>query len=238
MRNRYPNRQRAAAFAGILAVALAMTAGAGSVFAQDASDDDEAIDTKLFRRFMKEMGFKRSEEGIEYRERAPLVVPPSRNLPPPQNEGASASNPAWPKDPDVARRREATAAEKAKLRRSSDSSVEDGRPLRPDELNKGRGQPGPAAAGSGAAGPTAEEAGRPLSPSALGGSKNWFDSVFSSIGPTRPESAPFTGEPPRTSMTAPPPGYQTPSPSQPYGIDFPRETPKASTVESRMEPAR
>jgi len=27
----------------------------------------------------------------------------------------------------------------------------------------------------------------------------------------------FTGEPKRTDLTAPPPGYQTPSPDQPYG---------------------
>ncbi len=30
--------------------------------------------------------------------------------------------------------------------------------------------------------------------------------------------ATFTGEPPRASLTDPPPGYQTPSPDQPYGI--------------------
>ena len=28
----------------------------------------------------------------------------------------------------------------------------------------------------------------------------------------------FTGEPPRTALTDPPPGYQTPSPEQPYGV--------------------
>jgi hypothetical protein len=239
MRNRYPNRQRAAAFAGILAVALAMAAGAGSAFAQDASDDDAPLDTKLFRRFMKEMGFKSNEVGIEYRERAPLVVPPSRDLPPPQSEAPAARIPAWPKDPDVARRKEATAAEKAKLRRSVDNVTENSRPLRPDELDKVNGQAStPAPTKGGPAGPTPEEAGRPLSPSQLGGTKNFFDSIWSSIGPARPESAPFTGEPPRTSMTAPPPGYQTPSASHPYGIDVPRETPKASTLEQRLEPAK
>ena len=29
----------------------------------------------------------------------------------------------------------------------------------------------------------------------------------------------FTGEPPRASLTEPPPGYQTPSPDQPYGLE-------------------
>jgi hypothetical protein len=197
-----------------------MAAGAGSAFAED-DDADAPLDTKLYRAFMKEMGFRNGrEEGIEYRERAPLVVPPSRNLPPPQSEGPAARNPAWPKDPDVARRQEATAAEKAKLRRSSvDNVSESARPLRPDELDKVQGQAStPAPTSRGPAGPTPEEAARPLSPSQLDGSgstKNFFEKIFSSIGPARPESAPFTGEPPRTSMTAPPPGYQTPSSSQP-----------------------
>jgi hypothetical protein len=185
---------------------------------------------------MKEMGFKRSEDvGIEYRERAPLVVPPSRNLPPPQSEGSVARNPNWPKDPDVARRNEASAAEKAKLRRSADAAQDEARPLRPDELEKGRG--GGTATGSiGNTRPTGEDAARPLPPSQMGtGSKNMLDALFSSIGPQRPESAPFNGEPPRASMTDPPAGYRTPSPSQVYGISPSKELPKASTVESRME---
>ena len=32
------------------------------------------------------------------------------------------------------------------------------------------------------------------------------------------EVAKFTSEPPRASLTEPPPGYQTPSPDQPYGL--------------------
>ena len=82
MGNRFSKRQRRAAYAGLLAVVLAMSAGMGAAFAQDDDDEDVPLDTKILRRFMKEMGFKRSEDvGIEYRERAPLVVPPSRNLP-------------------------------------------------------------------------------------------------------------------------------------------------------------
>jgi hypothetical protein len=219
-----------------LAVVLAVAAGMGSAFAQD-DDDDVPLDTKILRRFMKEMGFKRSEDvGIEYRERAPLVVPPSRNLPPPQREGSAERNPNWPKDPDVARRKEASAAEKAKLRHSADTAEDEARPLRPDELEKGRGQAGTATSSIGNTRPTGEDAARPLPPSQMGtGSKNFFDAIISSIGPARSETAPFKGEPPRTTMTDPPPGYQTPSPSQPYGMTPTKELPKASTVESRME---
>ena len=235
MRNWCPNGQRAAAMAGILALAVTIGAGVGSAFAQHADDDDVPLDTKLFRNFMKQLGFTNGEVGVDYRERAPLVVPPSRNLPPPQNETAAARDPAWPKDPDVARRREAAAAEKAKLSRSSnDRPTEDGRSLRPDEL---KGQPGAATTPS--SGPSGEQAGRPLDASQMNGKKNWFESMWSAVGPQRPESAPFTGEPRRTSMTDPPPGYQTPSPTQPYGVGMPSgDTAKAPTLESRMEPPK
>ena len=54
---------------------------------------------------------KNSEEGIDYRERAPLVVPKSTALPPPQpSAGTRAGN--WPVDQDVSRRREAAARER------------------------------------------------------------------------------------------------------------------------------
>lgn len=238
MGNRFPNRQRRAAYAGLLAVVLAMTAGLGSAVAQDDDDEDVPLDTKILRRFMKEMGFKRSEDvGIEYRERAPLVVPPSRDLPPPQAEGPTTRTADWPKDPDVQRRKEATAAEKAKLRRTADTAADESRPLRPDELEKGRGSGGTAVASQGNTRPTGEDAARPLPPSQMGtGSKDFLGAFFSTIGPQKPESAPFTGEPPRTSMTAPPPGYQTPSSAQPYGLSPSQKLlPKASTVESRMD---
>ena len=234
MRNWCPNGQRAAAMAGILALAVTIGAGVGSAFAQHADDDDVPLDTKLFRNFMKQLGFTNGEVGVDYRERAPLVVPPSRNLPPPQNEAAPARDPAWPKDPDVARRREAAAAERAKLSRSAgDHPTEEGRSLRPDELKAQQGAAPPAS--SGPAGPSGEQAGRPLDASQMAGKANWFQSMWSAIGPQRPESAPFTGEPPRTSMTEPPRGYQTPSPNQPYGVGVTSEKAKPSTLESRME---
>ena len=39
--------------------------------------------------------------GIDYRERSPLVIPPSMDLPPPGSAAAAAArDPAWPKDPE------------------------------------------------------------------------------------------------------------------------------------------
>ncbi len=59
---------------------------------------------------------------------------------------------------------------------------------------------------------SSEYGGRPLPPSKLGTKKlfGWFGN--------KGEQAPFTGEPERSSLTQPPPGYQTPSPSYPYGL--------------------
>ena len=48
----------------------------------------------------------------------------------------------------------------------------------------------------------------------------------------------FTGEPPRVSLTDPPPGYQTPSPDQPYGIVPEKKIYKPPTLGERMEPVQ
>src|SRR5437763_14523241 len=99
MQDRNPRQRHSiAALAGTCAMALALALslgwGTGSAFAQNAADDEEEVplDTKLLRQFMKDLGLKRGEDGIEYRERAPLVVPPTRNLPPPRTESAVNAN--------------------------------------------------------------------------------------------------------------------------------------------------
>ncbi|MGE7470524.1 hypothetical protein ACQKLX_13870 [Bosea sp. NPDC003192] len=59
----------------------------------------------LFKNLVEGMGlFGRDKADIEYKQRAPLVVPPSSALPKPQEAGANRSA-AWPDDPDVARRK-------------------------------------------------------------------------------------------------------------------------------------
>ncbi len=236
MRSRNPKRLRRAAAAAAVALALALAWSAGSARAEDANDDENVpLDTKLFRQFMKDLGLSRSGDGlIEYRERAPLVVPPSRELPPPRDEAEVATKtPAWPKDPDVARRKQELAAEKAKLK--GNLSVEEQmRALRPDELDKpGAGEKKSADAKG--AGKSPEDTSRPLMPSDLGTkTEKIFGSIWSSFTPAKPESAPFTGEPPREAMTAPPSGYQTPSPNYPYGMGV-QDKRKVFTVEEKLE---
>ena len=217
MRSRNPKRLRRAAAAAAVAFAVALAWSAGSARAED--NEEVPLDTKLFRQFMKDLGLRRDGDGmIEYRERAPLVVPPTRELPPPRDEAdVVAKTPAWPKDPDVARRKQELAAEKAKLKGNL-SVEEQARALRPDDLDKpGAGEKKSADAKG--AGKSAEDTSRPLMPSDLGTkTEKIFGSIWSSFTPAKPESAPFTGEPTRDAMTAPPSGYQTPSPNYPYGV--------------------
>ena len=234
MRSRYPKRLRRAAAAAV-ALALVLAWNTGSARAEDADDDENVpLDSRLFRQFMKDLGLRRDGDAlIEYRERAPLVVPPSRELPPPRDEADVSKTSAWPKDPDVARRKQDLAAEKAKLKGNL-SVEEQARALRPDELDKpGAGEKKSADAKG--AGKSAEDTSRPLMPSDLGTkTEKIFGSIWSSFTPAKPESAPFTGEPPREAMTAPPSGYQTPSPNYPYGMGV-QDKRKVITADEKLK---
>jgi hypothetical protein len=181
-----------------------------------AADDEPTFDQKIMNSIMDGLGFKRDgEPGISYQERAPLVIPPGRDLMPPERSDPAANNPAWPKDPDVERRKVETAMQKN--RNVSDEREREQNPLRPDQLTPGaRGKQKRQAARTddGYQAP-ASGFGSQLSPSELGYKGNIFSNMFSS---KKEEQAKFTGEPPRTSLTEPPAGYQTPSPDQPYGL--------------------
>jgi hypothetical protein len=184
---------------GVLMVACGITGAA-------AEDDDLTFDQKILRSVLGAVGVRSGSDDIEYRERSPLVVPPKADLPAPQSDQATrAAN--WPNDPNVKRRKQ--EAEKRRSGGSIYNEHEDARALRPDELEMGRvlGRSGSARA------PTDDEKdGRPMKPSDLGYTGGVFGSMFSN----KDDSPKFTGEPPRSSLTEPPAGYQTPSPNQPY----------------------
>jgi len=198
--------------AGMLVFGAAAIAGSAPV---RAADDEPTFDQKIMRGIMDGLGFKRDgEAGINYQERAPLVIPSSRDLAPPEQANA-ANNPAWPKDPDVERRKAAAATEKN--RNVSDEREREQNPLRPDQLTPGaRGKQRQQAARTddGYEAPATGFSNQ-LRPSELGYKGSLYDAMF---GKKKDEEAKFTGEPPRSSLTEPPPGYQTPSPAQPYGL--------------------
>jgi hypothetical protein len=183
-----------------------------------AADDDVSVDQKVMNSIMTGLGFRKDGEGqINYQERAPLVIPPSRELPPPERPDAvTANNPAWPKDPDVERRKAEAAMERN--RNVSDEREREQNPLRPDQLTPGRRGQARQQARTTDNGYDAPASGfsSQLLPSQLGSStSSVWGAMFSN---KKDESTKFTGEPPRASLTDPPVGYQTPSPEQPYGI--------------------
>lgn len=75
---------------------------------------------------------------ITYNERAPLVLPPKMDLPPPAAGGAEARNGNWPKDPDVAARRKAAAEARTPYTSSELYKHSEGKPLSIDEMRAGR----------------------------------------------------------------------------------------------------
>ncbi len=176
--------------------------------AQDDDDDDKTFEEKIIDGIMAGIGGTNMDNrGIDYRERSPLVVPPKLDLPPPVSAKSEVNDPNWPKDPDEARRKaEIKARKKSKL-----DPIEAARPLTPSELNVGRTAP-QARADNDPVQPGVSN--NPMmSPSQLG-----FEGKFSDFfGGNKSESKTFTEEPPRESLTQPPPGYQTPSPSYAYG---------------------
>jgi hypothetical protein len=191
-----------------------------------AGDDDE--NESMTDKFLRTLGLRNlgsTEYELNYSERSPLVVPPTRSLPPPVTANAMpASN--WPKDPDVIHRQPSIKASDGKpIIRPGDSVIEEERALRPDELNPKRASPAVATPG----------VGEQSTPSQLGQPKRSF---LSFDWMKSEEYGTFTGEPPRVSLTDPPPGYLTPSPDQPYGIAPDKKKPKAQSLSERGELTR
>lgn len=165
--------------------------------------------------------------GIDYNERSPLVVPPTRDLPPPEASTAPPA-PNWPKDQDMIRRAKAKAEEK-KVAPHPDYVADSSRPLMPNELD-------PAGAPKVSAPIDSSASANSLmnDPRDKGVKKSLFSGIFSS----KTEYTTFTGEPSRGTLTDPPPGYLTPSPDQPYGVGQAPANYKIKSLGERVEPAR
>ena len=194
----------------LLLAMMVMVSAAGTAFAAE-DDDEDTFEQKVIKKILRGLGADVGQGNIEYRERSPIVIPPSRDLPPPQDASA-VENPNWPKDPD---RQPKKKSESKSVRSDSIARQNTERAtISPDELERGR------VAGAGRVtepnkdpiNDSSEYGGRPLPPSKLGTKKlfGWFGN--------KGEQAPFTGEPERNSLTQPPPGYQTPSANYPYGL--------------------
>lgn len=200
------NRFDSALAASVLVLTLATTAPA---FAQSEPTG--------LQKFLGTLGLlELPREDPDYRERAPLVVPPSSSLIAPRKPGdISVNNPDWPADHDSFKGRR--AGEIADEKRTDDEFYS-GRALRPDELNRPKklSKQEQARRDANAKRPEGETAGdeyaagrERYSPSKLG---------FKGWGSKKEETVVFTGEPERRTLTEPPPGLRTPSSDAPYGI--------------------
>ena len=192
------------ALGGVLGAALLFGAGPAR------AEDDRAPDVKILDGIMGAFGLTREGgpgSSIDYHERSPLVIPPSAALPPPK--GTEVKDPNWPVEPEVRRARAEAARDDGM--NSSERLRQNSLPLPIAEIEKGRvygkGRPD---------GTVVDDKGLPLSPDKLGYKGGLWGTMFGSKD--KEESAKFTGEAPRASLIDPPTGYQTPSPSQPYGL--------------------
>jgi hypothetical protein len=214
-----------------LGMLLIIAGSAGTALAAD--DDGEGFyDQRLLRSFLRGLGLSNGREGtIQYKERPPLVVPPTRDLPRPETTGSIAQrDPAWPSDPDEAKRR---AAKKAKAERKPMGDPDTfGDGVTPRDLAVGKAS-GPANETGLKPGQTYETSTQ-LRPDELGyhgGMWSGLVGLGSTFSTNKPaEGAKFLREPRRASLTEPPSGYRTPSPDQPYGLNY-RDKSKALTRE-------
>ena len=200
--------------------------------AQDA-DDEPVRDDGLIGNLMRGLGASDGSSGINYRERSPLVVPRNLSLPPPEQRRPEAAN--WPKDPDVLERRAAREAAK-KRDRSKEADMREMTRIQPEpDLGAARArtatvspQPGLSEQNRGI-----NENNILLSPSQLGVTSN----LAKLFGVKRDDdNVKFTAEPPRESLTQPPPGYQTPSANQAYGITAAERARTAAQNQQNNEP--
>ncbi len=209
------------------ACALVLVLGTHAMAQNETEDDDDTFEQKIIKNL-----FSNNKPAIDYRERSPLVVPPSTaTLPPPEPEKAVA-NPAWPKDADTQRIKKAKRIDPRDM--DPRDRADPGRALNPDELAGKRGPRGSGGLGAPDSRQNTDNAsGRPLAPNELGSKGNVFSTLFSSKEST--ESAVFAGEPERSSLTDPPKGYLTPSPNYPYGLSPTKEapTPLRTIIENR-----
>jgi len=211
-----PTRNRKFARAALCAafgIFLVIGGGVGMAYAVDDEDDNLPPDEKFIRGLLRGLGLRNGQEaGIEYKERPPLVVPPSRDLPRPATTGSiTATNPAWPADPDEKRR---IAERKARAERKPYDPFKAGERLSPSELAAGRTDKPSAPAPPGGPDYSPE-----MTPSQLGYTGGIWSFKNFGFGGDNTETGRFSREPPRSALTDPPVGYRTPSPAQPYGLN-------------------
>jgi hypothetical protein len=192
-------------------VALCALAMASPAAAQAAKDDEGP--PELQKLFGAAGLLELPKDPIDYQERSPLVVPPSAVLPPPSNVGdVTKLNPEWPVDPDWKRAHENATRPRVSNEELRGNFYPDGfvkvedmsrvNPARPEKKKSNDPTGGYTTAG--------EEF--------KNGAERYSPSQLGFLGWGKKNAVSFAGEPERSLLTEPPPGYRTPSPNAPYGV--------------------
>jgi hypothetical protein len=174
-----------------------------TAFAQTAEDEPSDL-----QKFFGYLGLlEMPKDPIDYRERAPLVVPPSVALVPPQETTINQINPDFPVDHDVRRAKARRVDPKEQARQ--DDIFYNNRKLSAEEMTRTRPRDRNAGTATGANDQFHDVNKSRMSPTDLG---------FKGWGKESEQQVVFSGEPERGSLTEPPPGYRTPSPNAPFGV--------------------
>jgi hypothetical protein len=219
----------------VIPLVIGLTASAAR-----AGDDDRSFSEKIMDGFYGTIrGTNMDNRGIDYRERSPLVVPPTLDLPPPAAATGEAQIANWPKDPDERQRKAAIAAKKKNapppgrvLVTTAGATGQAAAPINiaPPADAAPSVAPNPTVIhqtnnpnGTGNTDPVYDQAGDLFSGGASAITAGWGDSiglgsVFGSSKPDTVKVQPGT-EPMREALTQPPVGYQTPSPNYVYGLE-------------------
>ena len=95
----------------VLSLSLGLAVPLGAARAED--NDGRTMSEKISDGFYGMIrGTNMDNRGIDYRERSPLVVPPTLDLPPPATAAHEGQIANWPKDPDERARRAVIATKK------------------------------------------------------------------------------------------------------------------------------
>ena len=86
-------------------IGMAVVIGSAGTFARAADDEEpELLDTKIVRGLLEGLGLRKDQASINYRERSPLVLPPSKELqvlPAPESDAKARKAAGWPTDSAV-----------------------------------------------------------------------------------------------------------------------------------------
>ena len=182
---------------GALATALALAW-------MPAAQAEEGV---FFKDLLGNMGLiGKDRPNIEYRERAPLVVPPRLDLREPAAVSAAARNPQWPNDPDVVDRRRRDAESRIPVTETERRRLEQNPTLSISEIRSGR-RPGAEVSTTPVARDNSARAETSVHPDQLRAKSRTAEEAS---GP----------EPTRRALTQPPTGFRAPAGGGPVVAEF------------------